>query len=217
MKPGKLPTTASKIKDLNLEDKDLYKPSKSSGYVAVLQDTLQGVDQVDKADLYKELKDACVVQLKYLQSHLPFNRRLVMTASCADPKKRHLGDLQDLAVSAATDLKRFTAAELRKVRMQVVAYKALPSHLVPEFDPKNDRVDHWWVEVLKVLEDQLSEPPKELARLIKFLLILPHGQASVESGFSTTKAIVDNRASLADKSVKGQKLVSSVVRALGGG
>ena len=50
---------------------------------------------------------------------------------------------------------------------------------------------------------------------MKFLLILPHGQATVESGFSTTKAIVDNRASLGDKSVKGQKLVSSVVRACG--
>ena len=59
-------------------------------------------------------------------------------------------------------------------------------------------------------------PPKELSRLVKFLLILPHGQATVESGFSNTKAIVDNRASLGDKSVKGQKLVSSVVRACGG-
>ena len=113
-------------------------------------------------------------------------------------------------------LKRFTAAELRKVRMQVVAYKALPSHLVPEFDSRNDRVDHWWGKIFEVLEDQLSEPPKELSRLVKFLLILPHGQATVESGFSNTKAIVDNRASLGDKSVKGQKLVSSVVRACGG-
>jgi len=110
MKPGKLPTTASKIKNLVLEDKALYKPSKSSGYVAVLQDTLQGTLQgVDQED-----------------------------------------------------------------------NKALLSHLVPEFDPKNDSMDHWWVEVLNVMEDQLSEPSKELARLIKYILILPHGQASVE-------------------------------------
>ena len=216
MKTSKLPTNAKKIKELDLVDSSLYKLSKSSGYVAALEETLEGVDQEAKDQLYLELKDACITQLKYLHSHLPFDRPLIMAAAFADPKKRNLGSLPDLAVSAANELKRFTAAEVTKVRMQAATYKALPSHLVPEFDSRDDRVDHWWCKIFEVLEEQLSEPPNELIRLMKFLLILPHGQATVESGFSTTKAIVDNRASLGDKSVKGQKLVSSVVRACGG-
>ena len=179
MKTGKLPTSAKKVKELDLEDTSLYKLSKSSGYVAALEETLEGVDQEAKDQLYLELKDACITQLKYLHSHLPFDRPLIMAATFADPKKRQLGNLPDLAVSAATELKRFTAAEVTKVRMQVAAYKALPSHLVPEFDSRNDRVDHWWGKIFEVLEDQLSEPPKELSRLVKFLLILPHGQATV--------------------------------------
>ena len=179
MKTGKLPTSAKKVKELDLEDTSLYKLSKSSGYVAALEETLEGVDQEAKDQLYLELKDACITQLKYLHSHLPFDRPLIMAAAFADPKKRNLGSLPDLAVSAATELKRFTAAEVTKVRMQVAAYKALPSHLVPEFDSRDDRVDHWWCKIFEVLEEQLSEPPNELIRLVKFLLILPHGQATV--------------------------------------
>ena len=216
MKTSKLPTNAKKIKELDLEDSSLYKLSKSSGYVAALEETLEGVDQEAKDQLYLELKDACITQLKYLHSHLPFDRPLIMAAAFADPKKRNLGSLPDLAVSAANELKRFTAAEVTKVRVQAQSYQALPSHLVPEFDSMEDRVDQWWTKIFKVLEEQMSEPPMELIRLVKFLLILPHGQATVEGGFSTTKAILDNRASLGDKSVKGQKLVISAVRACGG-
>ena len=179
MKTTKLPTNAKEVKELDLEDSSLYKLSKSSGYVAALEETLEGVDQEDKDQLYMEFKEACITQLKYLQSHLPFDRPLIMAATFADPKKRQLGSLPDLAVSAATELKRFTAAEVTKVRMQVAAYKALPSHLVPEFDSRDDRVDHWWCKIFEVLEEQLSEPPNELIRLVKFLLILPHGQAMV--------------------------------------
>ena len=60
------------------------------------------------------------------------------------------------------------------------------------------------------------EPPKEIIKLVKMILSLPHGQAAVESGFSTTKYIVDKRTFLNDVSVKGQKLVTSAVRAEGG-
>ena len=179
MKTTKLPTNAKEVKELDLEDSSLYKLSKSSGYVAALEETLEGVDQEDKDQLYMEFKEACITQLKYLQSHLPFDRPLIMAATFADPKKRNLGSLPDLAVSAANELKRFTAAEVTKVRVQAQSYQALPSHLVPEFDSMEDRVDQWWTKIFKVLEEQMSEPPMELIRLVKFLLILPHGQATV--------------------------------------
>ena len=48
MKTGKLPTSAKKVKELDLEDTSLYKLSKSSGYVAALEETLEGVDQEAK-------------------------------------------------------------------------------------------------------------------------------------------------------------------------
>ena len=125
MKTTKLPTNAKEVKELDLEDSSLYKLSKSSGYVAALEETLEGVDQEAKDQLYLELKEACITQLKYIQSHLPFDRPLIMAATFADPKKRQLGSLPDLAVSAATELKRFTAAEVTKLRLQAQSYQAL--------------------------------------------------------------------------------------------
>ena len=45
--------------------------------------------------------------------------------------------------------------------------------------------------MFKILTDKLLEPLLELMKLVKMTLLLPHGQAGVESGFSNTKSIVE--------------------------
>ena len=55
----------------------------------------------------------------------------------------------------------------------------------------------------------------ELKRLVKISASLPHGQAFVESGFSTKK-VVTGRNTLSLESVKAQKVVLSGIRAAGG-
>ena len=70
--------------------------------------------------------------------------------------------------------------------------------------------------MFKILTDKLLEPPLELMKLVKMTLLLPHGQAGVESGFSNTKSIVEGRESLNHTSVKPQKLVQCALRGKGG-
>ena len=63
---------------------------------------------------------------------------------------------------------------------------------------------------------ELSAPPAELKRLVKISASLPHGQAFVESSFSTTKYVVTSRSTLSLVSAKAQKVVLSGIRAAGG-
>ena len=52
--------------------------------------------------------------------------------------------------------------------------------------------------------------------MVKISASLPHGQAFVESSFSTTKYVVTGRNTLSLESVKAQKVVLSGIRAAGG-
>ena len=61
-------------------------------------------------------------------------------------------------------------------------------------------------DAFKEIEKELSAPPAELKRLVKISASLPHGQAFVESGFSTKK-VVTGRNTLSLESVKAQKVV----------
>jgi hypothetical protein len=100
--------------------------------------------------------------------------------------------------------------------VQIIHYQSLPADILPPFDSFAGRVDVWWGKVFAILTSQLTEPPRELIRLVKLCCTLSHGQAAVESGFSNTKYIVDGRGQLSDESVRGQKLVVGAVRAAGG-
>ena len=213
-RPEKIPTCGAEVAGFDLDNEENLKPSWQAAYVDVTKETLQGVPMEKKKKLYRELKAATIEQLQYLQSHLPYKSDLVPALMFAHPLRRNLDNLQTLALFTARALKRFSSADEARIATQINAYQYLPQ--VPPFDPMKDRVDHWWREMFKQLEEELMEPPLELARLVKLVLSLPHGQAMVESGFSTTKHIVAGRERLGDQSVKGQKLVTSVVRAAGG-
>ena len=68
-------------------------------------------------------------------------------------------------------------------------------------------------DAFKEIEKELSAPPADLKRLVKISASLPHGQAFVGSGFSTTKFDVTGRNTLSLVTVKAQKLVLSGIRA----
>jgi hypothetical protein len=87
---------------------------------------------------------------------------------------------------------------------------------VPDFSDKNDRLDHWWVEVLAQLERVRGEPAEELAKLVKMCLVLAHSQGWVERGFNLSKMFASDRESLCCDSMKALKLVSTEIKRQGG-
>ena len=130
----------------------------------------------------------------------------------ADPSRRTEARLTE----RANIFRRFSESKKAKIVAQLAFYKSMSADELPEFDEVKDRVDHWWRKVFVSLEARISEAPLELIKLVKLTLSLPHGQAGVESGFSNSKSIVENRESLSMQSVKAQKMVQGLVRQAGG-
>ena len=212
----KIPENASEIAALNLKDSNIFKSPSDAGYMRTLGGTLEGLDKEGKAILAKEFLSAMKEQLLYLQTHLPFKNKLLQCVVFADPSRRTDPRLTDRANIVANIFRRFGESEKAKIVAQLAFYKSVPADQLPEFDEVKDRVDHWWRKVFQVLEEKMSEAPLELIRLVKLTLSLPHGQAGVESGFSNSKSIIENRESLSMENVKSQKMVQGLVRRAGG-
>ena len=56
-------------------------------------------------------------------------------------------------VTAATHLNHFTEEEVVQLSSQLDLYQALPEDTVASIREKNDRVDHYWREIFKLLKD----------------------------------------------------------------
>jgi len=80
------------------------------------------------------------------------------------------------------------------------------------------RIDFYWHNVLSILRNngQLKYPT--MAKLIKNILIISHGNADVERGFSINQNILtDNRTLLSEKSINGLRSTHDAVRSNGFG
>jgi hypothetical protein len=78
-----------------------------------------------------------------------------------------------------------------------------------KYDPEKVRLDDFFVETVKV-----SKSSPKLWKVIEILLVLSHGQATVERGFSVNKKIeIEN---LKEKSYVAQRLICDFVNSFGG-
>ncbi|CAF0764829.1 unnamed protein product [Adineta ricciae] len=83
---------------------------------------------------------------------------------------------------------------------------------------KYHRIDDYWNKVFVILTDKGVPKYPTMTKLIKNALIISHGNADVERGFSINSNIVtENRSSLSESSVNGLRLVHDGVKFFGGG
>ena len=68
-------------------------------------------------------------------------------------------------MGAAHGLKSFEEEEERLVGAQMNLYQALAEEEVPPF-PAKGRIDHWWVKVLRILDEKAGTKQVELERLV---------------------------------------------------
>jgi hypothetical protein len=80
------------------------------------------------------------------------------------------------------------------------------------------RIDYYWNKVLGITttDGRLKYPT--LCKLIKNVLIIPHGNADVERGFSINENLVsENRSNLSDTSINGLRSTYDAVKFAGNG
>jgi hypothetical protein len=161
------------------------------------------------------MKAATLAMLSHLQSRLPWDDESYLQLTFLDPLRRAAKQTPEYGVGVARWLGRFTEEEQVKVAVQLNLYQAMPEDKVPAFT-KEGRIDHYWSQVFKVLQDLSGEKQHQLERLVKLSCTISHGNAFLERGMSTTKRVVSGRNSLAEVGVKAQKVVKEVIRRHGG-
>lgn len=80
------------------------------------------------------------------------------------------------------------------------------------------RIDVYWNHVFEILRTNGQPKYPTLAKLIKNVLIISHGNADVERGFSTNGNILtENRTLLSEKSINGLRSTYDAVKSFGSG
>lgn len=78
------------------------------------------------------------------------------------------------------------------------------------------RIDYYWNNVLSITTTDGQPKYPTLSKLIKNVLIIPHGNADVERGFSINENIVvQNRSLLSDVSINGLRTAHDAVKSIG--
>ena len=217
IKVSKVPKKVMDVSNLDLEDPAVLMHSHECGYLVNLEEEMALLlTSESRKSVRHELRNSVVIMLKYLQSHIPFDQPIYTQFGFIDPINRKEASMPINGVKVATFLNRFTVEEKQKIGLLLNQYASLPDEEVPKFDKKRDRVDHFWVNVFKKLEELNSEKPESLESLVKLTCIQTHGNAFMERGLGLTKRIVDGRSSMNDVSVKAQKVVMGAVKRYGG-
>ncbi|KAE8742180.1 hypothetical protein FOCC_FOCC012266 [Frankliniella occidentalis] len=115
------------------------------------------------------------------------------------------------ALNTFADRNRISSKDCDKVskEFRILTNDKNVISLCKEYDRKHQRVDHFWRDLLKDKEEC-----KTLYKFLREVLILSHGQAFVERGFSINKEIiVENQL---DESLVAQRLVYDGVVSAGG-
>ena len=212
-------------KDTDWFDEDIIlSPDDCTSLVSIMQEELEGMVGGVKGSRAKNLLNdarySVLIMMHYLFQHLPISDKLLRQVGFLHPRAREAWNgadgpsLVDESVSVAKKLNRFNTDELLNLQIQMSMYQSLVD--VPDYEEKDDRIDHWWMKVFKLIENARGEPPKEAMKLVKMVLVLPNSQGWVERGFNVSKMFAEDRESLSVESMKALKVVFGEIKRQGG-
>lgn len=216
--------TPLKLIKLDVRDKKLWKE------VSAVDLGFSAENEVKRLHSKKKISDRQLIELRQghreallrvvekLQNKSPLSYTLVRNMKCLDPRQMVLDKSGCVAkmkrlLKCLVDSKKIIESNCDDV---IREYQEFLDQEVPmaeasfsEFNPKLDtqRVDVF-------LHDHLAHKAKKLWRVVKSLLILSHGQASVERGFSVNKEVATDN--LQERSFVAQRIVLDHLSAVGG-
>ena len=220
--PLKEATSTLKLLHVAFQDSSLHKDASKIDIGFAAETTLNQLKSSKKIserqvlEIKMDCKKLLITMTDKLLKKGPVHHQLVRSMQCLDPRR--------MAVS-----KELCVPQMRKMLHTLVGAKHVEEKVCDnilrefsefcdsaalqanfrEFDPKTDRVDN-------LLYETMGSKPSfsSVWDVVKVLLVLSHGQASVERGFSINKEmIVENQK---EKSLVAQRLIVDHVRSVGG-
>jgi len=214
--------TPAKLVSIDITDTSIHLPHSKIDVGFRTKHSLQQVPNKSERDMLTfrmECKDFLIQILKKLLAKCPLNFPLVQALSCLSPNlmvtdsgacRCKFRKMLDALVKANRVQEQDCDEAVRQFESFLDSVPVLGSDEFTSFNRKTDRLDSF-------LLDRLQARPDKYALLIKvtkMVLVLSHGQAAVERGFSVNKEIeVEN---LNDKSLVAQRIVCDYVRVCGG-
>ncbi len=213
--------SADKIIKIQVTDKDLHLPYNQVdiGFVAekILKELLakKGINEKQNLDFRMECKAGLQGITEKLLDKSPLQFTLTRKLACLDPRKLSISkdkscERMKAVLDSLIQVKRVDQRDcddvLREFREFIDEYGCTVEF--KDFDPCTGRLD--------VLFNERMSKSKKFCKVwvvVKLLLLLSHGQATVERGFSINRQIeVEN---MAENTYSAQRLICDYVHSIG--
>lgn len=216
--------TAKKLMKIDIKDSDnllVYSKIKIGYSTEKCVKTLLSNKEISDRDVLsfkKDCKSAIIVCLEYLLINCPLKYDLVLNAVSLNPiyignKPKSAKSLFYKLLSNIEDKKRIMAKEVDSINSLysdfVDVYVSKNLTLFTEYDNNNSRLDDFYVKHMSTNKEYTA-----LFHVIKLILVLSHGNADPERGFSMNKhVLVDN---LQENGIKTKRRIHDVLKNVGG-
>lgn len=177
----------------------------------------KNVTGLEKLQFREQCRKCMIAFVSKIMERSPIKYPLVRSITCLDPRIALQKKLSNIRLSRL--LKIFVEDQIisgltaDKIDQE---YKSLCEQSIvvekmKNFDQSTNRLDHFWLGIINACNE---ENYKNLLFLIKHVLVLYHGNAAVERGFSVNKdCIVENQK---PKSLIAQRIIYDSINSVGG-
>lgn len=220
--PMKEATTVLKLLHIPLQDSSIHKDATKINLGFSAETCLKQLRSINKVserqalELRMECKTFLIKLLEKLQNKAPVNQQLVRSMRCLDP--RYMAESKEVCLAqmkrilhhlvGANHVEESVCDDILREFSEFCDFAALQANF-REFEPITDRVDTLLHSTMGA-----NKAFSKVWHVVKMLLVLSHGQASVERGFSINKElIVENQK---EASLVAQRLIVGHIRAVGG-
>jgi hypothetical protein len=184
----------------------------------------------EKKSFYQDVRKIYETIANYLKKNLPLNNMLLRDLQVLGPLSavdRSSGDQIVRVARAIPNL--LVDREIDKLENEWILYsiEAIDRSwfVKDEYVDSNGNnhikyhpIDYYWNKIFSILTNNGVPKYPTLSKLVKNVLIITHGNADVERGFSINSNIVtENRSSLSESSINGLRLVHDGVKYFGSG
>ncbi len=147
--------------------------------------------------------------ISHLQKNLPLGNKVIQNASCLNPQNQKQWNSNQQIRDLAGQLPKISTEELASVSDEWRMYQCLDTSSFRHAT----RVDHYWRDVFKTKSTDGQKKFPVLEKVVKSILILPHGNADVERGFSVNRDVIgDDRPDLEMDALNGLRLSKEVLK-----
>jgi hypothetical protein len=190
---------------------------------------LNGLTQQEREIFFVDARKIYHAISKYFQLNLPLKNTFLRDVAILHHSLKETHNADQIMRVARTVPHLLTDNEIDHLRDEwlLYSYETIDEKWIIKSKAKDSsgsdqiiyqRIDFYWNNVLAItLSDGRSKYPT-LSKLVKNILIISHGNADVERGFSINENIVTaNRSLLSELSINGLRTTHDAVKFCGGG